>query len=160
MPVVHDLANPTPPDMTRAQPGCFAILGGTNSTNAKSKMLAQAFLTCADNICGNPQIMDGGTGLPCSMLVDGGGVSASCDRCFANVQVNDQISFTDPNTMMAVVCEDVNTGTPDTGAMGCKACANEIVACVLDCNSDKDCMGLTDSSGNTATCMAGNQCGF
>ena len=149
-------------DLAKPGPGCFAILGGQSSIRSpqRSKDLFNAFFACADATCGVPDLIDGGAPLPCSTTADGGGVSVQCDRCFANVQVNDQITFTDPTTMMPVVCEDIDTGNPDTAGLGCKACANEIVACLLDCNSDKDCVGLTDSGGSTATCQADNTCGF
>jgi hypothetical protein len=147
----------TAPDMSKAPPGCFAILGGASQTKitASTKAALDAFNNCLQAHCGSPQVVDGGNAaLPCATLPDGG-PSMSCDICFTNIQVNSMITFTDPNTMQPIACKDYN-GTVDTAGPNCMACGNEIVACVLDCNSDKDCAGLT-SGGNPTTCVS-NQC--
>jgi hypothetical protein len=77
------------------------------------------------------------------MQVDGG-ASAACSQCYDNIQVNDMITFTDSTGAQLM-------SKPDTTSPSCKACGTQIVACVLDCNSDVDCMGLT-TNGVAAVC--------
>jgi hypothetical protein len=152
MTVVNDLTVVNQGDMTKPGPGCFKIIGGASSAKspASSKMKADAFRACALAQCGSPQVVDGGNASkPCAQTVDGG-ASTACDQCFENIQVNDEITFTDPMTMMAIACK------PDTTAPTCKACATEIVACVLDCNQDSDCDGLT--TGGVQTTCVNNEC--
>jgi hypothetical protein len=153
----QDLSGNGGADLKKAPPGCFAILGGASTAGitTTTKAALDAFNNCLQSHCGSPQVVDGGNAaLPCATLPDGG-PSMACDICFSNIQVNSMITFTDPNTMMPIACKDYN-GTVNTAGPNCMACGNEIVACVLDCNSDKDCAGLT-SGGNPTTCVS-NQC--
>jgi hypothetical protein len=145
-------------------PGCFALLGGASPAKApaRSKNLATAFLMCASNTCGDPTIMDGGSSLPCAQAGDGGSATTACNNCFSNVQVNSQITFTNM-AGMPIMCVNIDTGAADMNGLGCTngmgACGSQIVACVLDCNSDKDCAGLTHSDGSKSTCdLTMNQC--
>jgi hypothetical protein len=146
---MDDFSLPPSPDMAKAPPGCYALLGNMSlqsKATAATKAKYNAFVGCALMTCGSTQIVDGGNAnLPCAMLVDGG-VSDACNTCFNNIQVNMQISFTDPMTNMPIACQ------PNAQAPDCGACGNQIVACVLDCNSDADCMGLTHSDGTPSTC--------
>ncbi len=153
-----------PSDMAASGPGCFALLGGASPVGspARSKNLATAFLQCAANTCGDPMNTDGGASQPCSQSSDGGGPPAACDRCFSNVQVNNQITFTDASGN-PIMCVNVDTGAGDANGLGCSgglgACGSQIVACVLDCNSDQDCAGLMHGDGTGATCdLTSNQC--
>jgi hypothetical protein len=142
-----------PPDLAKAPPGCWAILTqGASATKATAttKAILNGWLSCEIANCGDSTV-DSGTNLPCSTLVDGG-PSAACNLCFQNIQVNSQISFTDPNTMKPITCQ------PNSSAPTCGKCGDQIVACVLDCNSDKDCAGLASGGTPTSCDPVSHQC--
>jgi hypothetical protein len=150
-------------DMLVTGPGCFALAGGASPAMSPthSLNLFQAFQQCTTNVCGDSAIMDGGQ-KPCSQKGDGGSNTTQCDNCFSNVQVNSQITFSDASGN-PIHCVNIDTGQSDLNGLGCAsgigACSAQVVACVIDCNSDKDCAGLTHSDGSASTCdLTSNQC--
>jgi hypothetical protein len=151
-----DLAPRPPPDFAAVPgPGCFGILSGAPGTTSPvhSHDLADAFLACVSLTCGSAQAVDGSSASqPCATP------SAACDACLSNVQLNVAVTFFDAGGN-PIACVDLSTGAPDPNAPTCGACATEIVACLFDCNSDRDCAGLTNWLGAPASC-SNHVCGY
>lgn len=157
---VIDLCSVCVPDLGASYgAGCWALVGGASPARSpkRSIELESDYVACVESVCGGPD-GDGGAGLPCAV----GAQSVACARCMANVQSNNQLGSSIVDGGISA-CVDVDTGAADPNGLGCTndvgACAVQLVACVLDCNSDKDCAELVHSDGTRSTCdLTMNQC--
>jgi hypothetical protein len=122
---------------------CGALLSGGTTTggSAQANTKLQAFASCAQQQCGASGTAFSG---PCATDPS----STACTTCFNNIQVNNIVAFTDMSGN-PLVCQPSN-------ASNCMACGNQVAACVLDCNNNGDCTGITcTATSAAATCQQG-----
>jgi hypothetical protein len=132
-------------------PACGAVLfGGQNGSTspASSKALMNALLDCYQTACGfMAPSTDDFSSSPCADMT-----SVACGQCVQHSEVNCIYDVTD-------TAKDMTPWICTAGAAGCKAtstncsnsrgtiveglCGSETAACLLDCNGDADCAGIT-----------------